>query len=181
VPDQWSTVGGEWQPFYISPETAGLGQKCETGRCDGEAARSVLAKVRGDVYTRFTRSPQNVAVEPGIHSLACWHKFLVLPQLLYTCRWRHQSGIFWIPPRLGLLCSHRDWLCWNLQLYFKDKFYTFFCGTFGTWACPKLHVHVYWYDICYAYLTAIGLTPGGSSTVHIYTRAVHRVQRTEHT
>jgi hypothetical protein len=25
------------------------------------------------------------------------------------------------------------------------------------------------------------LTPGGSSTVHIYTQTVHRIQRTEHT
>jgi hypothetical protein len=33
----------------------------------------------------------------------------------------------------------------------------------------------------YIYLTAIGLTPGGSSTVHIYTQTVHRIQRTEHT
>jgi hypothetical protein len=24
------------------------------------------------------------------------------------------------------------------------------------------------------------LTPGGSSTVHIYTQTVHRIQRTEH-
>jgi hypothetical protein len=31
------------------------------------------------------------------------------------------------------------------------------------------------------YLTAIGLTPGGSSTVHIYTQTIHRIQRTEHT
>jgi hypothetical protein len=30
------------------------------------------------------------------------------------------------------------------------------------------------------YLTAIGLTSGGSSTVHIYTQTVHRIQRTEH-
>ena len=35
-----------------------------------------------------------------------------------------------------------------------------------------------WYDI---YLAAIGLTPGGSSTAHIYTQTVHRIQRTEHT
>ena len=28
-----------------------------------------------------------------------------------------------------------------------------------------------WYDIC---LTAIGLTPGGSSTAHIYTKTIHR-------
>jgi hypothetical protein len=45
----------------------------------------------------FTQSPQNVAVEPGIHSLACWDRCFNLPQLLY--RWRNQSGIFWIPPR----------------------------------------------------------------------------------
>jgi len=36
-------------------------------------------------------------------------------------------------------------------------------------------------------LTAIGLTPGGSSTVHIYTRKIHRttqwnrIHRTAHT
>jgi hypothetical protein len=29
-------------------------------------------------------------------------------------------------------------------------------------------------------LTAIVLTPGGNSTVHIYTQTVHRIQRTEH-
>jgi hypothetical protein len=44
----------------------------------------------------FTQSLQNVAVEPWIHSLACWDRCFVLPQLLY--RWRHHSGIFWIPP-----------------------------------------------------------------------------------
>jgi hypothetical protein len=47
--------------------------------------------------------------------------------------------------------------------------------------------------IIYLFLTAIGLTPGGSSTVHIvltpggsstihiYTQTVHRIQRTERT
>jgi hypothetical protein len=44
----------------------------------------------------FTHSPQNVTVEPGIHSLACWDRCFALPQLLH--RWRHQSGIFWIQP-----------------------------------------------------------------------------------
>ena len=33
----------------------------------------------------------------------------------------------------------------------------------------------YKYDIIYVYLlTAIGLTPGGGSTVHIYTQTIHR-------
>ena len=30
-----------------------------------------------------------------------------------------------------------------------------------------------WYDMMYL-LTAIGLSPGGSSTVHIYTQTIHR-------
>jgi hypothetical protein len=39
--------------IFISPETAGWGRKCETGCCHGEAARSVLNTVRGDVFSRF--------------------------------------------------------------------------------------------------------------------------------
>jgi hypothetical protein len=31
---------------------------------------------------------------------------------------------------------------------------------------------LFWYDMIY--LTAIGLPPGGSSTVHIYTQTIHR-------
>jgi hypothetical protein len=53
VPNQGSTVGGGWQPFCVSPETTGGGRKCEKGRCHGEATRSVLAKVRGDVFAGF--------------------------------------------------------------------------------------------------------------------------------
>jgi len=42
------------------------------------------------------------------------------------------------------------------------------------------------YDMIYS-LTAIGLTPGGSSTVHVYTQKIHRttqwnrIPRREHT
>jgi hypothetical protein len=46
--------GGWWMTaICISPQTSGWGRKCETGRCHGEAARSVLTKVRGDVFARF--------------------------------------------------------------------------------------------------------------------------------
>jgi hypothetical protein len=47
----------------------------------------------------------------------------------------------------------------------------------------KLVVGYYYYYYYYhsVFLTAVGLTPGGSSTVHIYTQTVHRIQRTEHT
>ena len=55
VPNQGSTVGGGEQQFCFSPETGGRGRKCETGRCHGEAARSVLAKVGGGLRT-FSRS-----------------------------------------------------------------------------------------------------------------------------
>jgi hypothetical protein len=48
----------------------------------------------------FTQWPQNVAVEPGIHLLACWVRCFALPQLLY--RWWHQSGIFLIPHHIFL-------------------------------------------------------------------------------
>jgi hypothetical protein len=52
-----------------------------------------LAKVRREVFTRFHAVAAKLCIR--IHSLACWYKFFVLPQLLY--RWRHQSRIFWIP------------------------------------------------------------------------------------
>jgi hypothetical protein len=95
--------GWGWQTFCFSPETAGWGQKCETGRCHGEADRSVLAKVRGEVFARF----HAVAVEPVIHSLACCDRCFALPQLLWHLR-RHQSGIFWIPPRIWNLRGQCD-------------------------------------------------------------------------
>jgi hypothetical protein len=48
----------------------------------------------------------------------------------------------------------------------------------GGWVSPRAGLDdMIWYDI---YLTAIGLTPGGSSAVHIYTQT-HRIQRTDHT
>jgi hypothetical protein len=52
VPNQGSKVGGGLLLFYVSLETAGAGRKCEWWRCHGEAARSVLADVRGDVFAR---------------------------------------------------------------------------------------------------------------------------------
>jgi hypothetical protein len=42
----------------------------------------------------------------------------------------------------------------------------------------KVQLPSYYYDY---YLTAIRLTPGGSSTVHIYTQTVHRIPTKEHT
>jgi hypothetical protein len=51
----------------------------------------------------------------------------------------------------------------------------------------QMSIDMIWYDEIYSYLiNTIGLTPGGSSTVHIYTQTVHRttqwktIHRTEH-
>jgi hypothetical protein len=97
VPNEGSTVCEKWQPFFISPETAGWGRKCETERCHGEATRSVLAKVRGDVFTRFHADAAKPRSRARNSQLGLLGRYFALPQLLY--RWRHPSGIFWIPPR----------------------------------------------------------------------------------
>jgi len=51
---------------------------------------------------------------------------------------------------------------------------------------PRIVLSIGYFFFIYL-LTAIGLTPGGSNTVHIYTKTVHRttqwnpIHRTEHT
>ena len=45
---------------------------------------------------------------------------------------------------------------------------------------PMLHAHMHFNDMIY-YLTAIGLTPGGSNTAHIYTQTVHRTTQSTQT
>jgi hypothetical protein len=44
-----------------------------------------------------------------------------------------------------------------------------------TWHYIILYIYIY------IYIAAIGLTPGGSSTAHIYTQTVYRAQRSEQT
>ena len=46
------------------------------------------------------------------------------------------------------------------------------------WKSPVPSLYIYIYLLLL--LTAIGLTPGGSSTVHIYTQTVHRTTQTIH-
>jgi len=52
---------------------------------------------------------------------------------------------------------------WNYACVFRQIFVATTC------LCYKF----VWYDMIYL-LTAVGLSPGGSSTVHIYTQTVHR-------
>jgi hypothetical protein len=65
-----------------------------------------LKKLRAASSHVFTQSLQNFAVEHGFHSLACWDRCFALLQLLR--RWRHQFGIFWIPPRSRLLVPNSE-------------------------------------------------------------------------
>ena len=56
----------------------------------------------GAVFALFTQSPQNFAVEPGIHSLACWDKLFMHNPLdvkesddhAFEIAF-HPSGLFW--------------------------------------------------------------------------------------
>jgi hypothetical protein len=52
VPNVGSTVGGG-VTGSVTPENTGLGRKCETRHCHGEAATPVLVRVRGNVFARF--------------------------------------------------------------------------------------------------------------------------------
>jgi hypothetical protein len=61
-----------------------------------EAARSVLAKVWGDIFARFHAVAQIIAVEPRIHSLASWDKFFIKESDDYALDIDfHLSGLFW--------------------------------------------------------------------------------------
>ena len=53
---------------------------------DGSVRRGIVMAKQAGLFSPkfgatsshvFTQSPQNVAVEPGIHSLVCWDKFFV--------------------------------------------------------------------------------------------------------
>ena len=84
---------------------------------------------------------------------------------------------------------------WNCITYIQDEI----CFILIQWWCIKsyyiiIHNWVFvrvkkkgckskvfiWYDMIYL-LTAMGLTPGGSSTVHIYTQTIHRMTQSTQT
>jgi hypothetical protein len=104
-----------WEPCYLAKVldgpilillmSSGSKRKESSYTCLSEAKASHLQWLRFEVSSSaahllhnglFMQSPQNIAAESGIHSLACWDRCFVLPQLLH--RLWHQSRIFWIPP-----------------------------------------------------------------------------------
>jgi hypothetical protein len=69
--------------------------------------------------------------------------------------------------------------------FFISKIFTHFLKfSILLYVFRKFHSYLFmWYDVIY--LTATGLTPGDSSTVHIYTQTLHRttqikIHRTTH-
>ena len=78
---------------------------------DGSVRRGIVMAKQAGLFSPkfgatsshvFTQSPQNVAVEPGIHSLVCWDKFFVHNPLDVKESDDHAvdiafhlSGIFW--------------------------------------------------------------------------------------
>jgi hypothetical protein len=97
-PNQGTMVSGGWQPFVLRQKLLGEKGSVRRGVVMVKQPGLLSPKFGATSSHVFTQSPQNVALEPGIHSLACWDKLFVLPQLLY--RWQHQFRIFWIPPRM---------------------------------------------------------------------------------
>jgi hypothetical protein len=45
--------------------------------------------------------------------------------------------------------------------------------------CDMIWHDIMWYMVYDILLTAIGLTPSGGSTVHVYTQIIHRTQLTQ--
>jgi hypothetical protein len=70
-------------------------------------------------------------------------------------------------------------MCTVTQLY--NNLLLVYCWLLGQASKGPQQASIYYYIILYLFLTAIGLTPSGSSTVHIYTQTVCRIQRMEHT
>ena len=62
----------------------------------------------------------------------------------------------------------------NIMLSKTLGLFTPYISSMGVYPVPLTNVLlIHSYDMIYL-LTAIGLTPGGSSTVHIYTQTLHR-------
>jgi hypothetical protein len=102
VPSEGSTVAGDGSHFVFRQKLLGE---------DGNVRLGVIIVKQTGLFSPkfgvmsshvFTQLPQNVAVETGIHSLACSDWCFALPKLLY--RWRHQSEIFQISP--SIICIH---------------------------------------------------------------------------
>jgi len=93
----------------------------------------------------------------------------------------YKYSIFWLEPKLLQRCDQHCYIQstdkFVLKLTVKISVTKSFCCPWLRTAllseCLLFSCYTQSYDMIYL-LTAIGLTPGGSSTVHIYTQTIHR-------
>jgi hypothetical protein len=82
----------------------------------------------------------------------------------------------WYPnvPPDGTHQTHLYYGCiWHVISYLKCSHSDLCANYFNFMTTGYIYIYIWYIDKTYL-LTAIGLTPGGSSTVHIYTQTVHR-------
>ena len=120
-----------------------------------------------------TAAPLRLAVFPS-----------VLRRSIYT---QLTAGPFWLRPVSGTVSGLWEWLVVLLLVCAKKvaRIYTeirtatsdlelqLWPNHYPTSVLFIIYSYYIWYDMIYL-LTAIGLSPGGSSTVHIYTQTIHR-------
>jgi hypothetical protein len=109
MPNQGSTVGGDDSHLLFRQKLLGEDGSVRLGVVMVKQPGLFSPKFGATSSRVFTQSPQNFAVKHGIHSFTCRDRCFALPQLLY--RWRHQSGIFFIPPRIyedNIIVNHEE-------------------------------------------------------------------------
>jgi len=70
------------------------------------------------------------------------------------------------------------YMIWYDVIWYDVIWYMIWCDVYDM--IYDIRYDVMWYDMIYL-LTAIGLPPGGSSTVHIYTQTIHRTTQSTQT
>ena len=77
MPNQGITLGGDGSQFVFRQKLLGEDGSVRRGVVMAKQKGLFLPKFGATSSHVFTQSPQNFAVELGIHSLACWDKFFV--------------------------------------------------------------------------------------------------------
>jgi hypothetical protein len=128
---------------------------------------------------KYTWRERRIQTWQSKHKFYLWYDMrydiwydMIYDMILFLLLWFIACSIY----DMIYLIWHMIWYIWYDSWYDMILFFIVM-----VYCLPHI-----WYDMIYL-LTAIGLTPGGSSTVHIYTQTVHskiqwnRIHRTEST
>jgi hypothetical protein len=167
---------------------------CPTG-CSSERWSSPSGKLGDAVRSETLKQPTCRVSLPSrkLHHthLCCWCKKKLLLHCKFFNNTKLQQGcskIAWKVQLISVMLAQKwdfsSQKCSINPIISKAYHLYFGCQTGDQengWPPPPKNIY-----IC-LFLTAIGLTPGGSSPVHIYTQTIHwttqlnRIHRTEHT